>query len=393
MRKEVLCFIAALSLIVLGASVAYFRARSSDRGYCEQVRKQMEVVLKEIEEVRGLTPPTRVDVKVVTRSWIEENWAIPFVKSKKDEILYEEMIYKALFLLPPDANLTQIRIDQFKATMAAAVGDAVYVTREFFDPNNEVKALEILSHEVTHIIQRHHFNLKERSTLDGEQARSAIIEGDALITAEKFVLHHFGVQLRGLNGSYSPIEEIWLFPYKYGRSFVRHLLEIGGWDEVNRALKNPPNTTEQILHLNKYLSCEGFLEVNAPSLDGEGWKRAKSDRMGEHVILTILLTSISEEKAKEAAEGWNGDNLTLYLCDNGYLLEWVILWDSYEDALEFKESFQALLEDKGNRISPEIWYCANRYVFFHVSEEKTMILISSNLTAIENSISVVENIP
>jgi len=115
--------------------------------------------------------------------------------------------------------------------------------------------------------------------------------------------------------------------------------------------------------------------------------------MGEHVILTILLTSISEEKAKEAAEGWNGDNLTLYLCDNGYLLEWVILWDSYEDALEFKESFQALLEDKGNRISPEIWYCANRYVFFHVTEEKTMILISSNLTAIENSISVVENIP
>ena len=386
MRKKTRILLFFLATLVVGAFfVAYFLIEPLDRNYRNLAQKELEIVLEEIESVRGLSPQTNVEIEVVTRSWIEKNWALPFTKSQREEIFYEETIYKALFLLPPNANLTQIRIDQFKATMAAAVGDKIFITREFFDPYDEVKALEILSHETTHIIQRHHFSIPERSTHDGIQAISALIEGDALITAESFILYHFGIQLQdSSNISYSPIEEIWLFPYKYGKSFVRNLLEVGGWDRVNLALENPPNTTEQILHPEKYFACEGFVVPSAPSLEEGGWKRVKSDRLGEHVILKVLSTSLPEKEAEEAAEGWGGDNLTLYIKDDGFLLEWIILWDTKLDALQFEEAFLKVLEERGERITPELWRCNDRYVFLFVKEEKAAVLVSSDFEAINN---------
>jgi len=388
MTKKIRILLFFLATLAVGASfVAYFLTKSPDRNYCKLAQKELEIVLEEIESVRGLSPQTSVEIEVVTRSWIEKNWALPFANSQREEIFYEETIYKALFLLPQNANLTQIKIDQFKATMAAAVGDKIFITREFFDPYDEVKALEILSHETTHIIQRHHFSIPERATHDGRQARSALIEGDALITAENFVLYHFGIKLQdSSNASYSPIEEIWLFPYKYGKSFVKNLLEVGGWKKVNFALENPPNTTEQILHPEKYFTCEGFVVPSAPSLEEGGWKRVKSDRLGEHVILTVLSTSLPENEAGEAAEGWNGDNLTLYIKDDGFLVEWIILWDTKLDALQFEEAFLKVLEKRGERITPELWRCNDRYVLLYVKEEKTAVVISNDFEAINNSL-------
>jgi len=392
MRKEIKSFLVLLAaLVVIASFAAYSLLKSPDKEYFKLAHDELEVVLEEIREVRGLNPKTDISIEVVTISWIEENWALPYAESQREEIYYEEIIYKALFLLPSEANLTEIRINQFKATMAAAVGDKVYLTKEYFDPSDELKALEILAHEITHIIQRQHFNPPERSTHDGKQARSALIEGDALITAEEFVLHHFGIKIGDLsNMSYSPIEEVWLFPYKYGRSFVRGLLEAGGWDMVNSALKNPPNTTEQILHPEKYLACEGFVVPDSPSLEGMGWKRIKSDRMGEHFILTILSTSLSEERATEAAKGWNGDNLTLYMDNDAFMIEWVIVWDSEQDATQFAGSFQELLEKRGDRLPSGVWYCIDRYVFLHVSEASMIILISNDLEAINASLPLIK---
>ena len=45
-------------------------------------------------------------------------------------------------------------------------------------------------------------------------------------------------------------------PYIYGTLFVHALRRRGGWDAVNRAWDDPPTTSEQILHVDKWLAHE-----------------------------------------------------------------------------------------------------------------------------------------
>ena len=49
------------------------------------------------------------------------------------------------------------------------------------------------------------------------------------------------------------IRQSMLFPYEQGLRFVRTLYAQGGWDAVNDAYRDPPRSTEQLLHPERYL--------------------------------------------------------------------------------------------------------------------------------------------
>ena len=72
-------------------------------------------------------------------------------------------------------------------------------------------------------------------------------------------------------------------PYIYGTLFVHALRRKGGWDAVNRAWDDPPSTSEQILHVDKWLAHEAAMPVTAPTFAalGAGWKVADEDSEGE----------------------------------------------------------------------------------------------------------------
>src|SRR5439155_15444755 len=48
------------------------------------------------------------------------------------------------------------------------------------------------------------------------------------------------------------IQQMFLFPYGNGQAFVEALFARGGEGAVNAAFRNPPVSTEQILHPGKY---------------------------------------------------------------------------------------------------------------------------------------------
>ena len=56
-----------------------------------------------------------------------------------------------------------------------------------------------------------------------------------------------------------------LFPYEDGMRFVADIYRAGGLELVNRMYEQPPVSTEQILHPNKYLEGELPTPVNVPS--------------------------------------------------------------------------------------------------------------------------------
>ena len=92
------------------------------------------------------------------------------------------------------------------------------------------------------------------------------------------------------------------FPYHYGVKFVKALYASGCWDAIEKAYTSPPNTTEQIMHLEKYFDQEIAKTVEAPSITGN-WSLPERNSFGECFVFVMLDKWISEADDEKAAEG------------------------------------------------------------------------------------------
>jgi hypothetical protein len=117
-------------------------------------------------------------------------------------------------------------------------------------------------------------------------------------------------------------------PYIDGLRFVHALRRRGGWAEVDRAWKELPATTEQLLHLEKYDRREPPLPVPAPPLDalGGGFRVELTDLVGEQGLRIMLESWGTPKEARRAAAGWGGDRVTLLSRVNNNRDEWFVTW-------------------------------------------------------------------
>jgi hypothetical protein len=129
---------------------------------------------------------------------------------------------------------------------------------------------------------------------------------------------------------------------------------------IEMAFANPPRSTEQILHPDKYWKAD---EQDEPrtirhEIDElpEGWKLMQRDVMGE--LATALFTEPIDERVSPdltnelalltirytnlAAEGWGGDELVLLGNGSGHLVHFVTTWDTERDAREFRAAVEEL---------------------------------------------------
>ncbi|MEM2123569.1 MAG: hypothetical protein QXE79_08045 [Candidatus Bathyarchaeia archaeon] len=341
-------------LVVLAASVAaivFAESRLAHRlidrlGYPALCQDLFSEVESNYIRVRELSPPQTVKLNVVNLKWIEENWVMRS-GGYDAQLEVDEAIYKALMFMPDEASMAAIHRRRTLSIMAAASAGEVYVVEEYFNPLDRVAASKTIAHELTHIVQGYYFPDHTSSTYDEAQAWNALIEGDASYTADRYAEYtkaSRGYSASGGGGDIpSPMMELWLFPYRYGVGFISQLYDAGGWSLVNRAYYKPPNTTEQVLHPEKYLAGEAFQEVASPKPEG-GYKVIRTDRFGEHFIRVFLSSHIDIEESVKASNGWNGDNFTYYKVDGKDLFTWSIAWDTREDQVEFHESIEALME-------------------------------------------------
>lgn len=81
-----------------------------------------------------------------------------------------------------------------------------------------------------------------------------------------------------------------MFPYEYGFTFVEFLFEKNGFDSIDAAFLDPPVSTEQILHPERYPWDEPK-KVTLPELEntlGETWTLIDQNVMGEWSTYLIL---------------------------------------------------------------------------------------------------------
>jgi hypothetical protein len=121
-------------------------------------------------------------------------------------------------------------------------------------------------------------------------------------------------------------------PYLAGRDFIRALHGQGGWPAVRKAWDDPPRSTEQVLHPEKYMAREEPRRVSGRSAPAGG-RLIQEGVLGEALTRTLL-----GEGSDAAAAGWGGDLYQVWDVGGRTLVVWRTEWDNAADGREFQDS-------------------------------------------------------
>ena len=189
-------------------------------------------------------------------------------------------------------------------------------------------------HELTHALTDQHFDFGARNRTLADQelgeeafALSALVEGDAELVRTIWTDEHLTSrqQLEAELGStgdpsaYLDIPQYILdslyFPYSVGLDFVKSLHDEGGFARVDDAYRQPPTSTEEILHPDQYVPGRQWSRPALPDVAAAtGCTAVDSSTIGEFDMSEVFDLYLPADQAKAAADGWNGDAYRLVRC-------------------------------------------------------------------------------
>jgi hypothetical protein len=197
--------------------------------------------------------------------------------------------------------------------------DRIYVIEEIVEKDRK-EGEAVLAHELTHALEDQTFGDFERDPkpfADSAFARHALHEGSATLNELLYRIRYQRVQgppskllplvRKSTSDPKAPpgMNTMASFPYADGGAFAAALHEKGGWDTVNKAHRNPPQTTSAILHPDAWPKDrhERPRFTVADEL-GADWDRLGRADIGEIDTLAILSAGLPAEEARAGADGW-----------------------------------------------------------------------------------------
>lgn len=331
-------------------------------------------ITRQVAALRGLQPKRPIDRGVLSREEIGARLRERIAKEyTPDEIRVESRVLKRLGLLPEGADYQQILLDLL---MEQVAGFYDPFARKLFIADWLGMELQrpALAHEIQHALQDQHFDLKAFATPikdDGDRqlARSALVEGDGTATMLEFFAQSLGLDVARIASmgdslgkqlaagmlAQSPaftraprfLRETLLFPYFAGLNFVLALRKGQPWSKVDEAFRAPPDSTEQVLHPDKFFARERPSTITTTSLAALGArKELRRDVLGELSFRVLFSERLNEGVAERAAAGWGGDRLVAY-GEPGDTKPVTVVdfssWDTEEDASEAAAAMQKLM--------------------------------------------------
>ena len=361
--------LAALALgafSVLASSVlrAQDDAEKVDEAQAKQALTLAEKIEREVEKFRELKfqAPVRkgVESEAESKRHMLEEANKP---ENRDELEKSGRVGKAFGLLPED-------YDMAKAAdyLAEAAGAYDYETKKLVLVQQKVEKghlgidTDTIAHELEHALQDQTFDLARWDTLldshvDRSEAWTCIVEGEATFVAHAWTFTQMGKPIPELPVPDEPepsevpawIVRNFTMPYEQGARFVQKVHAKGGWDAVNKLFRDPPSTTQQVLHPQRFFDRREPAEILMPSLRKVvGGKAKEVDRstMGEWNVRILLETlGTAPRTAKAVAAGWHGDRYQLIELEDGSVaLVWLTIWDDEAKAKAFVEAYSPGLE-------------------------------------------------
>lgn len=361
---------APLLLLILATMVSAQTAGAGAGG--SAALAATEELLTEVGHLRQLKVLRPVSSGLRSRQEIELIIKQSFDESATpEEIEAQRKLLVAFGLVPGDFRYRDFMISMLTEQVA---GFYQPKTKQFFlaDWNDFEQVKPVMVHELTHALQDQHFDLGRfekwpRGDSDRELAIQALIEGDAMAVMLNYLLQPNGLDITRLPASLTQLNEMMrtaafsegdkvlasapaviresvIFPYAFGAGFAQEVIRRQKWEGLSRAYTNLPQSTEQIMHPEKYLNGESPVRIELAEMSplfGNGWKRLSTDINGEFGYLLILSEYIARTEAQRATAGWGGDRCALYENEKtgDLLVVHLSAWDSRSDAEEFFRAY------------------------------------------------------
>lgn len=336
---------------------------------------QADLVYDEIEgqviALRGLTPKSDVERQTISKDELSAMVQQLYEEETPPELVAgNERAYKALGLMPADESLRDLTIELLSGGVAGFYRDEekkLYVVSQSGAIGGTEKMT--FAHEFNHALQGQHFSVfaDQEDVVDRSDwilARQAVYEGDSSLLMFKWATEELTMEELAeivTSAANDPSVELFermppilsqtlQFPYSTGYAFANAQHASGGWAAIDALYADMPESTEQILHEDKWEAREAPVDVALPgdlaSSLGSGWTIPWQDTFGEFQMRIWLAdTGASNPTAAAAAAGWGGDRAAVLTGPNGaWALVWATEWDSAAEAAEFQAAASASLE-------------------------------------------------
>jgi hypothetical protein len=313
-------------------------------------------VMRELEQIRGFRFSERVVAEPKPQSEVAEGIR-DYVETMFPSRFYDRrsLAWQTIGVIPEG---TSIRDELLEYVSTQVIGYYDTITGELvFIGTSDPSPLErvTLAHELTHAIDDQRFGLEQIDLLGAEcrdeelQAALAVVEGNAtffmLRWSQSFLSLEEQLALSAEAAAQQPppstvapfIDAIQQWPYLDGLRFITELESEGGLDAVDRAFRELPVSTEQIIHPERYPN-DVPTPVDVPDVAdalGRGWTDLDVQSVGEMWLDLALSLRLDEDVAEAAAAGWDGGIYRAWSDGDDAALILATVWDTESDAREF----------------------------------------------------------
>ena len=339
----------------------------------------LSTIFQRVHAIRGLEPMHPVVPKFISSNALRDR-LLEAERQREEDVQREQAIASMLGLIPEDLDLFQLGLDLVDEPFQLGVGRAASydrTTRELyirddlaetasFDDFGIFDEFEILVGYTMALLEQHFdvagLGIRAESDPDRRAAIEALVIGDANTVGQEYMSAHItpdrfaaaAPPKRGPAIENAPefVRQRALFAPQGGTNFIAALRKTGQWEAMQLVYKNPPVSTEQIIHPEKYLGGDEPVVVTLPDLAGAlgpGWVEKHNGVIGES-FLRAYLAQLSKTDFGEAAAGWGGDRFSLWERATGEgpsgerALVALFVWDTVGDARQF---FELVSENAG----------------------------------------------
>jgi hypothetical protein len=328
-------------------------------------------VLRQIESdvanLRGLQPKTAVPVQLLDQAALQKLYLDRFNEDYlPGERESDQKLLATLGLIDPNDSVVQILLGVLQEQILGLYNQddkTMYMLGENgqFGPDEK----DTFAQEFDHVLQDQYFDLstlspKHPDNDDRSLAVQALIQGDATLMQRLWAQRNLTpdeLSQLGQGGGTAKLfsaplylREQLLFPYSDGFTFVRQIYQTSGYAGVDEVFRDPPQSTAQVLHIDKYRNHVAPVDVDLADLSqgqlGDGWRRISTNVFGE-LDLRLILTQLTDSThGVRGASGWAGDRWELLEKDGHQALALKSVWDSDADATTFLQTFGQAMQNR-----------------------------------------------
>jgi len=330
-------------LLVAAGLAAVLPLRAQPRPGAEQQTALSAVaapLFDQLAELRGIAspgqpPPVLVRSRSDNRRFIQQEMNRRY---SKDQLEAERKSMVAWGVLPAEYDLQRLFLDLLEEQVSAYYDPLgkVMVVGDWLPPEQQRAAL---MHELVHALQDRELPIDAFIAPDpghGDRllTRQALIEGEAVALTFDLLLKPQGTDISRLpdlsmtqglvaTSAGGPVidkapkfvRDLLLFPYVEGLGFIYQFRKRQPWAAMSAIYKDPPRSTSQILHPEKYFDTrEDPLPVTIPDLSRllPAIQLVSEDDLGEFSLGAVLALHLGDTEGLRAALGWRGDRYRIW---------------------------------------------------------------------------------